>query len=193
MARRTTSFDRPRAALTLPPLPLIRQRPRSSFTPPPGTRARQAIAVGSIMLASALTTLLPLIAIVPIVPPLGFMALVAWRLPRRGRFAVWLPVPLGLFDDLCSGAPLGTAMALWTIAFVAFDAIDGRLLWRGHWQDWAIAAAAIMAERCGTLIITDLTGGATPLWLIAPQAAIAAIGYPFVARIVDALDRRGLR
>lgn len=194
MARRSTAFgDRARAPIVLPPLQLIRQRPRSSFTVPPGARQRQAIAIGSIMLASALATLVPVVAVVPIAPPLGFMALVAWRLPRLGRFPVWLPVPLGLFDDVCSGTPLGTAMAIWTIAFIVIDAIDRRMLWRSYWQDWAIAAGAIVAERWGALVIADLTGGATPLWLIAPQAAIAALGYPFIARVANVLDRWGTR
>lgn len=175
------------------PLALMRPRPRSSFTPPPGARQRQAIAIGSVMFASLLAALVPAVAVVPIAPPLGFLMLLAWRLPRAGRFPIWLSLPLGLFDDICSGDPLGTAMALWTIAFLAFDAVDRRMLWRGYWQDWAVAAAAILVERLGTLIIIDLTGGATPLWLIAPQVIIAALGYPMLARVANTLDRWGTR
>ena len=67
----------------------------------------------SVVLGS-MTTLLPVVATVPFLPPFGLMMLLAWRLMRGDSMKVWMPVPLGFFDDMLSGQPLGSAMLLWT-------------------------------------------------------------------------------
>ena len=89
----------------------------------------------SIMLASVL----PLIVIasaLPIVPPLGFLMLIGWRLVRPGLLPVWAGFPLGLFDDLFSGQPLGSAALLWSLAMIAVEVIETRFPWRSFAQDW---------------------------------------------------------
>ena len=68
-----------------------------------------------------------LIASAPVLPPLGFLAFVAWRQLRPGLLPVWAGLPLGLFDDLFSGQPFGTAVMLWSIAAIVLDVIEARL------------------------------------------------------------------
>lgn len=66
----------------------------------------------SIMVGSLLPMLFIATAL-PLVPPTGFLMLVAWRLVRPGLLPVWAGLPLGFFDDLFSGQPLGSAILLW--------------------------------------------------------------------------------
>ena len=161
---------------------------RTEFTPPPSSLAQHAIPALSIVLASLLS-ILPYIATAPVLPPFGFLMLLAWRLLRNDLWPVWAAWPFGLFDDLLTGAPLGSGAALWTITFIAIDLIDRRFVWRDHWQDWRIAIAATGVYLVTALGIANLTGGATPAWLIVPQILIAALTFPLVSRIAAMLDR----
>lgn len=158
---------------------------RDRFAPPPTALEQQLIPALSVMLAS-LAPLLPIIATIPLLPPFGFMMLLGWRLMRGDIWPVWAALPLGAFDDLFSGAPVGTAMALWTMTFVAIDAIDRRLVWRDHVQDWSIATAFIAAYL---VLAFALSGGGAPLWVLLPQLAVAALLFPVVGRITAMLDR----
>lgn len=161
---------------------------RTEFSPPPGTLIQQAIPAASVILFS-LVTLLPYIATAPILPPFGYLMLLAWRLPRSDIWPVWAPLPLGFFDDMFSGSPIGTAMALWTITFVCIDLIDRRIVWRDHWQDWSIAGGAIVCYLVAALAIDTLTGGGTPIVLLLPQAIFSILAFPLVSRIAAMLDR----
>ncbi|MFD2501348.1 rod shape-determining protein MreD [Rhizorhabdus histidinilytica] len=87
-------------------------------------------------LAGSATALLPIVATEPIVPPFGLMMLLAWRLLRPEIWPVWVALPLGLADDLISGHYLGTAMILWTIAFLSLEWVDQALRWRDSWIEW---------------------------------------------------------
>lgn len=161
---------------------------QSPFAAPPGAIERQLIPVASVMLAS-LAPLLPDVATTPLLPPFGFMVLLAWRLLRDDLWPVWVALPLGLFDDIFSGQPLGSAMAIWTIAFLIIDLINSQLVWRDHWQDWGIAALAIASELLLSLGIARLTGGAMPIVLLVPQIVVSALLFPIVARGCALLDR----
>lgn len=96
-----------------------------------------------IVIVGSLITILPFVAIVPILPPFGLLMLLGWRLLRTDAFPIWAALPLGLFDDLLSGQPLGSAMLLWSLSFFVIDVINQRLVYRDFWQDWLIAAGAI--------------------------------------------------
>lgn len=158
---------------------------RDRFAPPPTAFEQQMIPVVSVSLAS-LAPLLPMITTAPMVPPLGFMMLLAWRLLRNDLWPVWAALPLGLFDDFFSGAPLGTAMALWTMTFVAIDAIDRRFVWRDHVQDWGIAIA-FMAGYLG--LAGWMSGGGAPIWVLVPQLIMSALLFPVISRTTAMLDR----
>ena len=141
----------------------------------------------SILLGS-MVTLLPIVATVPFLPPFGLMILLGWRLVRSDSTKVWLPVPLGLFDDMISGQPLGSAMLLWTVCVLVIEVIDTRLVWRDFWQDWLIASGAI--AFC--LVVCRLV--ATPFYAhvdtaLVVQICVSAAFYPLIARFVAWMDR----
>ncbi len=161
---------------------------RSQFAAPPGAFEQQFVPIVTIILGS-LMALLPLIAIFPLQPPFGLLMLLAWRLPRPTLWPAWVGLPLGLFDDMFSGAPIGTAMCLWTLTLLFVDFADVRILWRDHRQDWIVATTAIIGVVLLGWAIAGVTGGETPLLLMVPQMIVTALLYPLAARACAALDR----
>lgn len=158
---------------------------RDRFAPPPTAFEQQLIPVASVMLAS-LAPLLPMVVTAPVVPPFGYMMLLGWRLLRNDLWPVWAALPLGAFDDLFSGAPIGTAMALWTVSFIAIDAIDRRWVWRDHLQDWGIAIAFVAIYL---VLALWLSGGGAPLWVLVPQLVLTTCLFPVIGRTTAMLDR----
>jgi rod shape-determining protein MreD len=145
-------------------------------------RTQSPIRVGSvpylsIMLASLLPVLL-IADVMPLLPSLGLLMLL-----------LWAGAPLGAFDDLFSGQPFGSAMLLWSLALIAIELIEARFPWRGFWQDWFTAGlAAVLVWLAGLM----LSGGRlTPEMLVValPQALLAVLLYPILARMVASLDR----
>lgn len=141
------------------------------------------------VLAGSLTAALPIVADWPMLPPFGLLMLLAWRLLRPEMWPAWIALPLGLFDDLLSGQPLGSAMALWTIVFVAFDMMDNRAVWRDYWMDWLAAAAAILFCLVGGVGLLAFTTGGGHLLAIVPQALTTILLFPAAMRLCAALDR----
>ena len=142
----------------------------------------------SILIASVL----PLIVIasaLPIVPPLGFLMLIGWRLVRPGLLPVWAGLPLGLIDDLFSGQPFGFAMFVWSLIMLAIEVVEMRLPWRAFWQDWFTAGLLIV----GYLFAGWLLSGAQPtihsLVALVPQLVLTILLFPIAARFVAMLDR----
>ncbi len=143
----------------------------------------------SVLVASALVILFPFAADAPLWPPLGFMMLIGWRMMRSDLWPVWIGLPLGLFDDLASGQPVGSAMALWTIAMLTFDAFDRRVVWRDHWIDWLIAAAMLAVYLLVGALFARTGDAANLLRILAPQWAWSAMLMPLVMRLTAGLDR----
>lgn len=141
------------------------------------------------ILFGSLVPMLPIIAAAPIVPPLGYMFLLSWRVLRPGLLPMWAGLPLGLFDDLFSGQPLGSSILLFSVTMIALDLIELRFPWRGFWQDWGVAAIFSTAF----LVLSALFSGAASSWiqlpLILPQILLTIISFPLVAQIVTLLDR----
>ena len=162
-----------------------------AFAPDPSPVAVWAIPAASIVVGS-LVTILPVVATFPVLPPLGLMTLLAWRLLRPDTVRIWSPLPFGFFDDLVSGQPLGSAVLLWTLAFLAVDLLDQRLVSRDFWQDWVLAAGAIaFCLIVGRLIATPLAAHVDTLLLL--QVLVSVLLYPVVARMVAGLDaKRGV-
>ncbi len=166
----------------------INQRLRKRINRAPSPILSRGVPWASVMLLS-LMPFAPLFVSAPIVPPLAFMALLAWRMLRPGMLPVWAGAPLGAFDDLYSGQPFGSAVLLWSLAMVAMELVDIRLRWRGFVQDWALAGALIAAYLVLATLVSNMAGGAAPLRAIVPQIALALIVHPLVTRLVAALDR----
>jgi rod shape-determining protein MreD len=109
----------------------------------------------SILLAS-LAPWLPIIAPAPLVPPLAFMLLLAWRLMRPGLLPPWAGLPFGAFDDLFSGQPFGSGILLFSLALIGIELLDLRFPWRSFWQDWIVAVALLASY----LVLSALVSGA---------------------------------
>ncbi|WP_404369711.1 rod shape-determining protein MreD [Sphingomonas sp. MMS24-J45] len=154
---------------------------RGPFDEAPDSTATRLLPAISVMIGSALT-LWPIIATVQILPPFGLLMLLGWRLTRNESLRVWAPLPLGLFDDLISGQPLGSAMVLWTLCFFMIDLIDQRVVYRDFWQDWLIAGGAIgFCLILGRLVASPLAAHVDTVLLL--QVAISVLLFPLAARL----------
>jgi rod shape-determining protein MreD len=164
----------------------IDYRPFQPALPPAHARA---LPWASVMGASALTAVIPVVASLPLMPPLGLILLLTWRLLARFSLRPWAAAPLGLFDDLLSGQPLGSAMLLWSLCFIAIDLIEQRLVARDFWQDWLIASGAIVfCIAAGRWIAVPLSAHVDTVLLA--QAMIAVLLFPLSARLVAWIDRK---
>lgn len=156
----------------------------------PASKLRlQAIPIVSVMLFSALPLMLPAIASSAFLPPLGLLMFLAWRLLHPTLWPVWIGLPLGLWDDCLAGQPIGSAMGLWTIAMLIIDYIDQRTYWRGYWQDWLIAATAILAIQLAAAALAHPGVGLTALIpQIGFQTLVAILLFPVMVRFAARLD-----
>jgi rod shape-determining protein MreD len=139
----------------------------------------------TIMLGS-LSPTWPVIASAPLLPPLGFMILIAWHQLRPGLLPVWAGLPLGLFDDLYSGQPLGCAIMLWSIALIALEVIELRFPWRNFLLDWLVGATWIVIYL---IVAMGLAGSSANVAVLLPQLVLSVLAYPILGRFVALVDR----
>lgn len=159
---------------------------RGPFDPAPAGKLSRALPALTVMLGS-LMTIWPFVATIPVLPPMGLLMLLGWRLMRSDNFHIWAALPLGLFDDLFSGQPLGSAMLLWMLCFFAIDLIEQRLMFRDFWQDWLIASGAIgFCLIAGRFLATPITAHVDTVLLV--QVAITIMLFPVVSRLCAWLD-----
>jgi rod shape-determining protein MreD len=141
------------------------------------------------ILLGSLAPWLPVIAPAPVLPPFGFLLMLAWRLLRPGLLPPWAGLPLGLFDDLYSGQPFGSGVLLFSISLIVIELIEIRFPWRNFWLDWLTASCIVVPY----LVIAALLSGAdatlVQLAVIAPQIVLSLVLFPLIARIVAVLDR----
>jgi rod shape-determining protein MreD len=149
---------------------------------------RQWVPVLSTLAASMLATL-PVVMTTPLVPDFAFLVLLSWRLLRPEMWPAYYALPLGLFNDLIAGHPLGQSMALWTLVFLGCDLLDSRSGWRDYWIDWLFAGVAIALYVAGGWRIARWMGSGMDFEVLGPQLLLSIFSYPLVARLVVALDR----
>jgi len=149
----------------------------------------QGTPIFSVMLGSMLVQMLPIVAQTPFIPPLGLMILIAWRVLRPDIWPLWIGFPLGLFDDVMSGQPIGSAIVIWTVILLALEIEGRRHFWRDYWHGWIIAALALTFAILADWAIVHLSGHGGPVQLVLPQLAIAIGLFPFVVRLCTVLDR----
>lgn len=142
----------------------------------------------SIMLGS-LSPWLPIISPAPVLPPLGFMMLLAWRLLRPGLLPLWAGLPLGLFDDLYSGQPLGSGILLFSLALLAVELIELRFPWRNFMHDWLTASAMLVAYLALAAMFSGAALTLVQLTVMVPQLLLSIVLFPIIARMVSVLDR----
>jgi rod shape-determining protein MreD len=141
------------------------------------------------IMAMSLVTFSPVIASAPVMPPLAFMTLLAWRMLRPAFLPIWAGLPLGAWDDLFSGQPFGSAIVLWSAAMLAMEVIDERYLWRGFVQDWLAAAVLTTVYLLAMSAIAGLAARALLPLTIGPQWLMAIVLFPVVNRLVAMLDK----
>lgn len=149
----------------------------------------QGTPVLCVMAGSMAPALLPIISQTPTLPPFGLLILVGWRLLHHEMWPLWIGAPLGAFDDLMSGHPLGTGIFLWSVVMMGIEMADARLFWRDYWHDWLIAVLACALFLGGGLLIVWASGSIAPPELIVPQLFWSALLYPLIVRIIAGIDR----
>jgi rod shape-determining protein MreD len=161
----------------------------------PASRWRMIVVpIASVMIASALPLMLPLVASSPVLPPLGLLFFLSWQLLRTEMWPVWIGLPLGLWDDLFSGAPIGTAVGLWTLASIAIAYFSQRIYWRGFLHDWAIGALLVAIIQAIAALITHLHAPAgRVLGLVAPQIVVSILLMPLFLRLTGKFDNFRLK
>ena len=140
-------------------------------------------------LFAAILSLMPIIAGSPLIPDIGLLVLVAWRLLRPEMWAPTIALPLGLFNDLVAGHPIGQSMLVWTTLFIAYEIADTRMLFRDYWMDWFFAALGIAFAVFVDWYLGRLMGNVVGFDVMLPQLGASILAYPIVARLVLILDR----
>lgn len=151
-------------------------------------RLAQAIPAISVALASLLG-LLPVVAQVGWMPDTGFLLLLAWRLLRSDVIPAWWAAPLGLWNDLVLGLPVGLSVVTWTAAMILLDLLDRRTMWRDYWLEWLLAAGLLVLAELGRREVDAAMGAPYPLVTALPPLAIAILTFPLAAWSASALDR----
>jgi rod shape-determining protein MreD len=156
---------------------------------PPSKLRLQATPIISVLVASALPMMLPLVAAWAYLPPLGLLLFLAWRLLHPSLWPVWIGLPLGLWDDLLSGQPIGSAMGLWTLTLLAIDFVDQRTYWRGYWQDWLIAGIAMAIIILAGAVFVHPSARISDLFaLVGLQVVASILLFPMMVRVAAWLD-----
>jgi rod shape-determining protein MreD len=155
-------------------------------------RHSRALAYGvpwlSIMLAS-LAAFLPVIAPAPVLPPFGYLMLLAWRFVRPGLLPLWAGLPLGLFDDLFSGQPLGSGILLFSLTLLGVELVEIRFPWRSFLLDWLAAAALLLIYLTAAALLSGAEWTLLQLTVILPQLLLSIVLFPILSRMVAMLDR----
>ena len=158
-------------------------------------RIGQGPVMGAGYVPAASVLLASLLAVLPIVstsgwyPDFGFLVLIAWRLLRSDAFPAWWAAPLGLFNDLVTGHPIGLSISLWTAAMLLLDIADRRTMWRGYWLEWVLAALLLLGSEAAEWNVARVTGAAIPFVSVLPPLLISVFAFPIVAWLVSRLDR----
>ena len=175
----------------LPALPRLPIRPeelvRNRINRAPLPLLANGLPWASVMLA-AMVTFSPIVASAPVLPPLAFMMFLAWRILRPGLLPIWAGLPLGLFDDLFSGQPFGSAILLWSLVLLAMEVIDERFLWRSFGQDWLAASVLITAYILIAAIIAGIAAGYPLPMVIGPQLLVSLALFPLMTLMAAWLD-----
>lgn len=158
---------------------------RIGHGPVPGARY---VPAASVLLGSLLAAL-PIVSTSGWYPDFGFLVLIAWRLLREDAFPAWWAAPLGLFNDLVTGNPVGLAVSVWTASMLLLDVADRRLMWRGYWLEWVLAALLLLGSEWAEWNVARITGAEVPFTSILPPLLIGIFAFPVAAWLVSRLDR----
>ena len=141
------------------------------------------------VIAASLLAALPIVSMSGWWPSFGLLMLLGWRMLRADAWPAWWAAPLGLVNDLLSGAPLGMSVALWTALMLIMDFVDRRTQWRDYWIEWAVAALLIAAAAWVEARVATLSGAPPRPSMTVPAALIEMLTFPLAAYVAVRLDR----
>jgi rod shape-determining protein MreD len=145
------------------------------------------------VVAAILLTALPIVVQSGWFPNFGFMVLIAWRLRRPDVWPAWWAAPLGLLNDAVTGAPIGLSMTVWTVAMLAADFADRRIMWRDYWIEWTLGALLIVMDQLAQWQVAAWMGARLPFASVIPPMLISIAAFPLFAWAVASIDRWRLR
>jgi rod shape-determining protein MreD len=141
------------------------------------------------VMGASLLLILPIVSNGGWFPDFGFLVLIAWRLLRSDVWPSWWAAPLGFFNDLVTGNPIGLSIAVWTAAMLLLDLADRRTMWRGYWLEWALAAALLLGNEAAEWRIAQVMGARMPFITVLPPLLISILTFPIIAFMVSRFDR----
>jgi rod shape-determining protein MreD len=139
--------------------------------------------------AASLLPLAPIVAEVGWMPDTGLLLLLAWRLLRGDVIPAWWAAPLGLWNDLVLGLPVGVSVATFTAALILLDLLDRRTMWRDYWLEWLLAAGLIVLAEILRWRVDAAMGSPYDLRTLLPAIAIAILSFPLAAWAASRIDR----
>jgi len=142
----------------------------------------------SVAIASTLSVL-PIVTEVGWGPDFGFLMLIAWRLLRGDVVPGWWAAPLGLFNDLVTGGPVGLSVAVWTASMLLLDLADRRTMWRDYWIEWLLATVLLFISQVVRWRVDGVMGAPYDFHLIWSPWIIAVLAFPLAAFVASAVDR----
>ncbi len=154
-------------------------------------RGAAYIPAASVLIASLLASL-PILSQNGWYPDFGFLTLIAWRLLRGDAFPAWWAAPLGFWNDVVTGAPIGLSVSLWTAMMLALDIADRRTLFRDYWLEWTLAVLLVFINEWLQLQVAAWMGAALPMSTLVPPLLISAASFPLFAWAIGRVDRMRL-
>jgi rod shape-determining protein MreD len=155
-----------------------------------GPRAGADYIPAATVVAATLLSLLPIISATGWWPDFALLTLLGWRLLRADAWPAWWAAPLGFFNDLIVGNPIGLSIALWTAMMIAMDILDRRTMWRDYWIEWAIACLFIGLSEAAQWRVAALLGAPVPFdTAVAPAIVLSALCFPVAAFVASRVDR----
>jgi len=154
-----------------------------------GPRAGAVYIPAASVMAGTLLSALPIVSSSGWYPDFGFLVLISWRLLRSDAWPAWWAAPLGFFNDLLTGLPVGMSVTLWTAVMLVMDLVDRRTIWRDYWIEWALAAALILLSETVEWWLAALAGAPFAYRAILPPVVVATLAFPIAAWLVSRLDR----
>lgn len=141
------------------------------------------------VLAASLLSLLPIVSSHGWYPDFGFLVLIGWRLLRSDPWPAWWAAPMGLFNDLIGGWPIGQSVALWSATMLLLDLADRRTMWRDYWIEWALACLLILLNCWVQWRLAAVVGASRPFVAVLPSLIISIFIFPVAAWAVSRIDR----
>lgn len=148
-------------------------------------RALPALSVA----AASLLPLAPVVSKVGWMPDTGLLLLLAWRLLRGDVIPAWWAAPLGLWNDLVLGLPVGLSVATFTAAMILLDLLNRRTMWRDYWLEWLLAAVLLTLAEIARWQVDGMMGAHYRPADMLPAIAIAILSFPLAAWAASRLDR----